>query len=178
MSILPRFGASALKYYHAILASAYEGLNTHDMWQKIYTAQNQYGLPTPQTQPPDVSVIRGFANKIVNGARTLARASNNDTITSDMMGYGAYTVNDYNTIAANPTYQVRYQVVWQKPDGTTETRWNTSVFTNTDFPDTVGELRTQIRFNADELIQQANQQVGGESGGTLLGTGSLEITVV
>lgn len=178
MGVLGKSGFRALKYYGDILASAYKHLNVSSMWDAIHATQQNYGLPTAQASGADVMVIRGYANKIVNGARAFATASNSDTITSDMMAVAPYTSNDLNTIATTPTYQVRYQVVWQKPDGTIEDRWNTSIFTNADFPSTVGELRAQIRFNADELIQQANQQVGGESGGTLLGTGSLEITMV
>jgi len=43
------------------------------MWTGIRTSRRPTGLPKPGASAPDVSVIRGFANRIVNGARTLAR---------------------------------------------------------------------------------------------------------
>lgn len=178
MGVLERFGGSALKYYQTILSAAYQNLNNSDMWAAIHRQAANYGLPTPQTQPPDASVIRGFANRIVNGARTLAAASDGDVITSDMMAIAPYTANDYNTITTNPTYSVRYKVTWQTPDGVENSRWNTSVYSASTFPDTVGGLRDSINFNASELLAQAAQQIGGQSGGTLIGTSNLEITLV
>lgn len=178
MGVLGQYGSNALKYYGSILASAYQNLSTADMWTAIRTTQANYGLPRPGASAPDVSVIRGYANRIVAGANTLGAADNSDVITGDMMAVAPYTTNDLNGIATNPTYQVRYQVTWQTPDGTTNSRWNTSVFTASNFPDTVGELRDTINFNASELLAQAAQQVGGQSGGTLLNTSNLEITLV
>lgn len=178
MGVLGRYGSNALKYYGSILASAYQNLSTADMWTAIRDTQAQYGLTRPGATAPDVSVIRGYANRIVAGANRLAAADDGDMITSDMMGVTPYTTNDLNAIATNPTYQVRYQVTWQTPDGATNTRWNTSVFTATNFPDTVGDLRDTINFNASELLAQAAQQAGGQSGGTLLSTDNLEITLV
>lgn len=178
MTVLGRYGPSALKYYGDILASAYQNLNVQDMWVAIRSSQARYGLPTPQTQPPDVSVIRGYANRIVAGARTLAAADDSSLITADMMAVAPYTAGDLNSIAVNPTYQVRYQVTWQGPDGETNQRWNTSVFTAANMPGTVGALRNQIDFHASELLAQANQQTGGASGGTLISTDQLEITLV
>lgn len=178
MGVLGRYGSNALKYYGSILASAYANLSTADMWTAIRTTQAQYGLPTPQASAPDVSVIRGYANRIVAGANTLAAADDSSVITSDMMAVAPYTSNDLNGIATNPTYQVRYQVTWQTPDGATNQRWNTSVFTASNFPGTVGDLRDTINFNASELLAQAAQQVGGQSGGTLISTDNLEITLV
>lgn len=178
MSVLGRYGFNALKYYGDILASAYANLNTADMWTTIRNTQARYGLPTPQASAPDVSVIRGYANRIVNGARNLAAAGDGDEITSDMMAVAPYTSSDLNGIAVNPTYQVRYHLTWQTPDGEVKDRWNTSIFTNADFPGTVGKLRDTIDFNASELLAQAAQQTGEKSGGTLLSTDSLEITLV
>lgn len=178
MGVLGRYGSNALKYYGSILASAYQNLSTADMWTAIRDTQAQYGLSRPGATAPDVSVIRGYANRIVAGANRLAAADNADLITGDMMAVAPYTTNDLNAIATSPTYQVRYQVTWQTPDGATNTRWNTSVFTASNFPDTVGDLRDTIDFNASELLAQAAQQVGGQSGGTLLGTSNLEITLV
>ena len=178
MGVLGRYGNSALKYFNKIISSAYANQSTADMWIGIHAQAAEYGFPSPQTQPPDVSVIRVFANKIVNGARTLAAANDSDSITPDMMAIAPYTSSDYNTIATNPTYSVKYQVTWQTPDGTTNSRWNTSVFTATNMPGTVGDLRDTINFNSSELLAQAAQQVCGQSGGTLLNTSNLEITLV
>lgn len=178
MSVLPRFGGSALKYYQTILGAAYQNLSTSDMWAAIHRQAANYGLPSPQTQPPDASVIRGFANRIVNGARTLAGAADTDTITADMMAVAPYTSRDMNAITTNPMYQVRYQVQWQTSDGVINTRWNTSVFNASNFPSNVGDLRDTIDFNASELLAQAAQQTGDKSGGNLISTGALEITLV
>lgn len=178
MGVLGRYGSNALKYYGSILASAYANLSTADMWTAIRTTQAQYGLPRPGATAPDVSVIRGYANRIVAGANNLAAADDSSVITGDMMAVAPYTSNDLAGIAANPTYQVRYQVTWQTPDGQTNQRWNTSVFTASNFPGTVGDLRDTINFNASELLAQAAQQAGGQSGGTLVSTSNLEITLV
>lgn len=178
MGVLGRYGSNALKYYGSILASAYQNLSTADMWTAIRDTQAQYGLPTPQASAPDVSVIRGYANRIVAGANRLAGADDGDVITPDMMAVAPYTTNDLNAIATNPTYQVRYQVTWENGLGVVKTRWNTSVFTASNFPGTVGDLRDTINFNASELLAQAAQTNGDESGGKLLGTSSLEITLV
>lgn len=178
MGLLERFGGSALKYYQTILSAAYKNLSNSDMWAAIHRQAANYGLPSPQTQPPDASVIRGFANRIVNGARNLAAAQPTDTITSDMMWYAPYTSRDYNAITTDPKYQVRYKVFWQTSDGTINDRWNTSVFNASNFPGTVGELQDTIDFNASELLAQAAQQTGDKSGGTLLSTEQLEITLV
>lgn len=178
MGVLGRFGGNALKYYGDILASAYQNLSTADMWSAIRNTQQQYGLPKPGASAPDVSVIRGYANRIVAGARAFAAAADSDTITSDMMAVAPYTANDLNTIAVNPTYQVRYQATIQGADGTTRTRWTTSVFSAPQFPATAGELRDAIDTAANEHLVQAAQQVGEESGGTLISTGNIEITLV
>lgn len=178
MGVLDRFGGSALKYYQTILSAAYQNLNNSDMWAAIHRQAANYGLPTPQTQPPDASVIRGFANRIVNGARNLANAQPTDTITADMMAVAPYTARDMNAITTNPMYQVRYQVTWQTSDGQINNRWNTSVFNASNFPSTVGELQDTIDFNASELLAQAAQQTGDKSGGTMLHTSNLEITLV
>lgn len=178
MGVLGRYGGSALKYYGDILAAAYANINTSDMWATIHNTATQYGLPSPQTQPPDVSTIRGLANKIVNGARTLARASDTDAITADMTAIAPYTSRDRNAIATTPIYQVRYANIVQKADGSTDLWWNTSVFTAADMPGTVGALRDTIQSNADELVAQAAQMSADESGGTSLGAFQLEITLV
>lgn len=178
MGVLGRYGTNALKYYGSILASAYSNLSTADMWTAIRGAQAQYGLPSPQATAPDVSVIRGYANRIVAGARNLANADPSDTITSDMMAVAPYTSRDLNAISVDPTYQVRYLNTVQASDGTVTQRWTTSVFTASQFPDTVGELQDAIDTHASEMVAQAAQQTGGQSGGTSLGTSNLEITLV
>jgi hypothetical protein len=178
MGVLGKYGSSALKYYGDILASAYQNLSTADMWSAIRNTQATYGLPNTQTSVPDVSTIRGYANKIVNGARAFAAADPSDSITSDMMAVAPYTSGDLNSIATNPTYQVRYQVDVQASDGTVSTRWSISVYTAADFPDTVGGLIDSTNANAEEMAAQAAQQTGGESGGTSLGTSNHEITLV
>lgn len=178
MGVLGKYGGNALKYYGSILSAAYDNLSTADMWTAIRTVQAQYRLARPGATAPDVSVIRGYANRIVSGSRQLNAASDGDTITASMMAVAPYTSNDLNGIATAPTYQVRYQVTWQTSDGQVNSRWNTSVFSSSNFPGTVGELRDTINFNASELLAQAAQQVGGQSGGTLLNTGNLEITLV
>lgn len=178
MGVLGRYGGNALKYYGDILASAYQNVSTSDMWTAIHNTQANYGLSKPGASAPDVSVIRGYANRIVAGAQAFAAASPSDSITSDMMAVAPYTANTLAGIAANPTYQVRYQVTWLTTDGTQNTRWNTSVFTASNFPDTVGALQDQIDFNASELLAQAAQQTGGQSGGVLVSTSNHEITLV
>jgi hypothetical protein len=178
VGVLGRYGTSALKYYIDIISAAYANKNTSDMWVDIRARAADYGLPSPQTQAPDVSVIRGYANRIVNGARTLAAAQPSDTITSDMMAVAPYTSRDLNAISVDPVYQVRYQATIQGSDGTVSTRWSTSVYNATQFPSTVGELQDGITTDASEWVAQAAQQTGGESGGTLLGVGNLEITLV
>lgn len=178
MSILPRFGGSALKYWGTILTAAYQNLNNSDMWTAIHRQAANYGLPSPQTQPPDASVIRGFANRIANGARTLAGASNSDSILPTMMGYAPYTSRDQASIDTAPVYSVRYQMVYQDANGDVQTKWSQSIYTNANFPAKVGDLRVSIRTNAEEMVAQMAQKTGGASGGTLLGTGSLEISLV
>lgn len=178
MSVLTRFGGSALKYYQTILGAAYQNMNNSDMWAAIRRQATDYGLPSPQTQPPDASTIRGFANKIVNGARNLAAADPSYTITADMMATAPYTSRTQQQIAVDPIYSVRYQSTVEAADGTQTTRWNTSIFTASKFPSTVGDLRDKIDFNANELLQQINLQTGNPSGGTLVSTSNLEITLV
>lgn len=178
MTVLGKYGANALKYWANILASAYQGLSTADMWAAIRNQQQEYGLPTPQASAPDVSVLRGYANRIVNAGRDLAAAADSDSITPGMTGLAPYTASDLAGIAAAPTYHVRYLNTVQKADGTVTTQWGTSVFTSTDMPSTVGELRAAIDLHGAETVAQAAQQTGGESGGTSLGTGQLEITVI
>ena|SRR5882762_1376661 len=178
MGVLGKYGGSALKYYGDILASAYQGLNVTDMWTSIRNTQATYGLPTTQTSVPDVQTIRGLANKIVNGARTLAAASGTDAITRDMMAVAPYTSRDLNAINTTPIYHVRYQVTVQASDGTVSNRWSFSVFTAADMPGTVGALRDATDTAAEEMTAQAAQQTGGESGGTSLGTSQHEITLV
>lgn len=177
MTVLGRYGANALKYWGSILASAYKGASTADMWTAIRQQQTEYGLPTPQASAPDVSVIRGYANRLVAASQALSGAQPTDTILPSMMATAPYTANDAAGIATAPTYTVRYQVTSQKTDGTQETRWSVSIFTPTDMPSTVGDLQTQIDFNASEMLAQAAQQTGGESGGILVGTGNIEISV-
>lgn len=178
MGVLGTYGGNALKYYGSILASAYANISTADMWTAIRTTQAQYGLSKPGASAPDVSVIRGYANRIVAGAQTFAAASESDSITSDMMAVAPYTSRDLNAISTNPVYQVRYLNTVQASDGTVTQRWSTSVFTATDMPDTVGGLLDAVNTAAEEMVAQAAQMTGGESGGTSLGTSNHEITLV
>jgi hypothetical protein len=178
MGVLGTYGGNALKYYGSILSSAYENLNTADMWTAIRTTQAQYGLNTPGASAPDVSVIRGYANRIVAGANTLAAADPSDTITSDMMAVAPYTSNTLAGIAANPTYQVRYLNTVQADDGTTTSVWNTSVFTASDFPSTVGDLQDAINSNAAELAAQGTEASTTTPRGVSVSTSNLEITLV
>ena len=178
VGVLGRYGSNALKYYGDILASAYANASTADMWTAIRNTQAQYGLPRPGATAPDVSVIRGYANRIVNGARALAAANPDDVITSDMMAVAPYTSRDLNAISVDPVYQIRYQSTVQGSDGTVTTRWSTSVYNASQFPGTVGELQDAVFTDASELVAQAAQQTGGESGGTLLSVDNLEITLV
>lgn len=178
MGVLGKYGANAVKYYGSILASAYANLSTADMWTAIRATQQQYGLPTPQASAPDVSVIRGFANRIVNGAKSLGAAQESDTITADMMAVAPYTMRDQASIATNPVYQVRFLNTVQADDGSTSQTWQTSVFTSTDFPSTVGELRDAIQTHATELAAQASGGSVNTPKGTSLQVSNLEITLV
>lgn len=178
MGVLGRFGTNALKYYGDILASAYAGLSTADMWTAIHNTQATYGLPKPGASAPDVSVIRGYANRIVAGAHTFAAASPSDTITGDMMAVAPFTSRDLNAISTDPIYHVRYKIVVQAPNGEIKERWTTSVYTATDMPDTVGGLLDSINTAASEAVAQAAQMNSDESGGTLLATTDHEISLV
>jgi hypothetical protein len=178
MGVLGRYGSSALKYWGNILNSAYKGDSTADMWVAIHAQADTYGFASPQTQPPDASVLRGFANRIVAGARAFAAASPTDTITADMMAIAPYTANDRNTIATTPTYHVRFQNTIQADDGTTTEVWNTSVFTVTDFPSTVGGLLDAIDTDATEIAAQGGASDSNTPRGVSLGVGQIEITLV
>lgn len=178
MTVLGKYGGNALKYYGSILASAYQGLSTSDMWTSIRTTQATYGLTSPGASAPDVSVIRGYANRIVAGANALAAADPSDSITSDMMAVAPYTSRDLNSIAVNPVYQVRYLNTVQADDGTVTSVWNTSVFTATDMPDTVGDLQDAIDSNAQELAAQGMDSSATTPRGVSISTSNLEITLV
>lgn len=178
MGVLGKYGGNALKYYGSILASAYQNLSTADMWTAIRTTQAQYGLTTPGASAPDVSVIRGYANRIVAGAAAFDAADPGDSITSDMMAVAPYTMRDLNSISTNPIYQVRYLNTVQADDGTTTQVWNTSVFTAADFPDTVGGLTDAIQTNASELAAQGIDSSTTTPRGTSIGVSNIEITLV
>jgi hypothetical protein len=178
MGVLGKYGSNALKYYGSILASAYANLSTSDMWTAVRTVQAQYGLSSPGASAPDVSVIRGYANRIVAGANALAAADPSDSITSDMMAVAPYTSRDLNAISTNPVYQVRYLNTVQADDGTTTSVWNTSVFTASDFPDTVGGLQDAIDSNAAELAAQGIESSTTTPRGVSVSTSNLEITLV
>lgn len=178
MGVLGTYGANALKYYGSILASAYQGLSTADMWTAIRATQAQYGLSSPGASAPDVSVIRGYANRIVNGANRLAAADDGDLITADMMAVAPYTSRDLNAISTSPVYQVRYLNTVQADDGTVSTVWQTSVFTATDMPDTVGDLTDAITANASELAAQSSGSTSNTPRGTSISVSNLEITLV
>ena len=178
MGVLGRYGSSALKYYGSILTSAYQGKNVQDMWISIHANAAEYGLPSPQTQPPDVSTIRGFANRIVAGARAFAAASESDTITSDMMAIAPYTSRDRNAIAVNPVYHVRFKNTVQADDGTITSAWQTSVFTAADMPNTVGGLIDSLNDTATELAAQGGASDSNTPRGVSVSTSDYEITLV
>ena len=178
MGVLGRYGASALKYWNKILNSAYQNQNTADMWIGIRQQATEYGFSSPQTQPPDVSVLRGFANRIVNGAKNLAAASQTDTITADMMAIAPYTMNDQATIYATPTYHVRFSNTIQAADGTVTEVWNTSVYTAVDMPTTVGALYDAIASDATEIAAAGGASDSNTPRGVSLGVDQLEITLV
>jgi hypothetical protein len=178
MGVLGKYGGSALKYYGSILASAYQGVSTQDMWIAIHSSAAQYGLSSPQTQPPDVSTIRKFANQIVAGAQAFAAASETDSITPDMMAVAPYTSRDLNAIAVTPVYQVRYKNTVQADDGTVTSVWNTSVFTASDMPGTVGGLLDAVNADAQELAAQGSDSSSTTPRGVSLSTSDHEITLV
>ena len=178
MGVLDRYGSNALKYYGSILASAYEGLNTVDMWRGIHAAQEQYGLERPGASAIDATVIRGFANRIVAGARAFAAAADTDTITSDMMAIAPYTSRDRNAIAVSPVYHVRFKNTVQADDGTITETWQTSVFTAADMPGTVGGLTDSINDTATELAAQGGASDSNTPRGVSVSTSDYEITLV
>ena len=178
MGVLGQYGPNALKYWGAILGSAEAGLSVADMWTQIRAVQQQYGLPAPGASAPDVMVLRGYANAIVNGSRALAAANPADSILGSMTGIGPYTASDVSGLAVNPTYQVRYSNTVQLNDGTTTSVWQTSVFTAADMPGTVGDLQAAIEQNASELAAQGSETSSTTPKGTSLGVTSLSITVV
>ena len=178
MGVLGRFGGNALKYYGSILASAYANLSTADMWTAIRTTQAQYGLPKPGASAPDVSVIRGYANRIVAGAKAFAAAADTDTITSGMMAVAPYTSRDLASIATSPVYHVRYLNRVEASDGTVTEVWQTSVFTAADMPDTVGGLKDAIDTNAAELAAQGIEASATTPRGVSVATSNHEITLV
>jgi len=178
VSVLGRYGANALKYWGTILESAYLGKSTADMWTAIHATQAKYGLDKPGASAPDVSVIRAYANRIVNGAAALAAAAPTDAITPNMMGTAPYTLSTPEQIATSPSYYVRYISVTQHTDGSVTGGWWSMQFSAAQFPGTVGELQAAVETNAAEMAALAAQQTGGKSGGTILVTGNLEISVV
>lgn len=178
MGVLGTYGQNALKYWGSILTSAYNNASTSDMWTAIRSTQAQYGLSRPGASAPDVSVLRGYANRIVAGAQALNSASPSDSITADMMAVAPYTDNTLAGIATNPTYYVRYQNTVQANDGTVSTVWNTSVFSVTDMPSTVGELQDAIASDATELAAQGIEASTTTPRGTSVSVSNLEITLV
>jgi hypothetical protein len=178
MGVLGNYGPAALKYWGSILASAQQHLNIADMWQSIRDLQQQYGLERPGVTGPDVMVLRGYANRLVNGAAALAAASPSDTITPAMMGVGPYTSNDLAGLAAQPTYQVRFQNQVQLPDGTVTGAWQTAVFGASEFPQTAGDLMASIGTSAAELAAQGSESSSTTPKGTSLGVSGVQITVV
>ncbi len=178
MGVLGRYGGNALKYYGSILASAYANISTSDMWTAIRTQQAQYGLPKPGAAAPDVSVIRGYANRIVAGAKAFAAADPADSLTAAMMATAPYTARTLADIAVNPIYHVRYLNTVEANDGTVTQVWNTSVFTAADMPDTVGGLLDAIDTNAAELAAQGIETSTTTPRGVSIGTSDHEITLV
>jgi hypothetical protein len=178
MGVLGKYGGNALKYYGSILASAYEHHNIADMWTNIRSAQEQYGLSKPGVSGPDVMVIRGYANRIVNGAKAFAAASKSDSITANMTAIAPYTARTLADIATNPIYHVRYKNTVQADDGSVTEVWNTSVFTAMDFPDTVGGLLDAIDTHAAELAAQGMDSSVTTPRGISIATSNHEITLV
>lgn len=178
MGVLDQYGQPALKYWGAILASAEQHLNVQDMWATIRDLQTQYGLPAPGVTAPDVMVLRGYANRLVNGASALSSAQPSDALTASMMGVGPYTSNDLAGLATQPTYQVRFSNEIQLPDGTVTQAWQTAVFTASDMPGTVGELQSTIETSAAELAAQGAESSSTTPKGQSLGVSALQITVV
>lgn len=178
MGVLDRYGGAALKYWPEILSSAYQNKNLAETFAAIRGAQARYGLDRPGVQGPDVTVLRGYANKIVNGAKALGAAGLNDAITAAMMAIAPYTANTREGIAANPTYHVRFKSTVQADDGTVSEVWQTAVFTRLDWPNTVGELMTSITNTARELAAQSSGQNTNTPKGVSLGTSDHEITVI
>lgn len=178
MGVLGKYGGNALKYWGSILTSAYQRLSTADMWTAIHNQQQEYGLPKPGASAPDVSVIRGYANRIVAGSMLLNAADSSDSITADMMATAPYTTRDLNAISTAPVYHVRYQNMVELPDGTITQTWHTSIFTAADFPDTVGALRDAIDTHASELAAQGSESSTTTPRGKSIFTSNLEITLV
>lgn len=178
MGVLGKYGGNALKYWGSILTSAYNNASTSDMWTAIHATQEQYGLDRPGASAPDVSVLRGYANRIVAGAAAFAAASPEDSITSDMMAVAPYTSRDLNAISTAPVYHVRYLNTVQASDGTVTSVWNTSVFTAGDMPGTVGELQDAIDTNAAELAAQGIEASATTPRGVSVSTSNIEITLV
>lgn len=178
MGVLGSKGSNALKYWGDILASAYANKSTADMWTAIRQTQATYGLAKPGADAIDVSVLRGYANKIANGAAAFASAAPTDSITPQMMGVAPFTAQDQAGIAATPTFQVRFQNIVQADDGTQTTVWQTSVFSPGTLPATVGELQDAIETDAGELAAQSDGGSINTPKGTSLGVANIEISVV
>lgn len=175
--VLGRYGSSALKYWGSILASAYAGHSTADMWTSIRANQQAYGLDRPGTSAPDVSVLRGYANRIANAARAFGAADPADALTSGMMAVAPYTSNDLAGIATAPTYQVRGFVSVTQADGTTAGNWMTMVYTGSNMPGTVGGVIDSFTAQASDLTAAASGQTGTPTG-TLTNVTGFEIAVV
>jgi hypothetical protein len=178
MPIIPDNVTRALKYWGNILAAASSGATTAELWQAIHAQQQQYGLETPQASATDVAILRGYANRIMNAASAYASASGDAALTAEMMGIAPYTDRSYQSISANPVYQVRFLNRVQRPDGSIVESYQTSVFQASDMPSTKDDLNAAIQFNADQLAQSGSESSDTTPNGTSLGATVASIVVV
>lgn len=176
MSVLGRYGASALKYWGSILGSAYQGHNTADMWTAIRGAQQQYGLDRPGTSAPDVSVIRGYANRIVNAVRALGAADPSENITAAMTSVVPYSPQTMEGIATTPNYLVTATVTVQGLDGTTTDHPLTWLQAPNPFGQTVGDYLGTVTEHFSNQTQTAPENTNTPTG-TLVSISDVHIGI-
>lgn len=143
----------ALPYWSAIRGAAVNHLTTAQLWAAIREVQEQYGTIGHGPTVQGISVLRGIAGAIVQTGDELAKLP-------DSKGLRALTVarapwaRSLGQQRANPRYQVQFQHTFQIGEEQT-TQWRTIMFDGR-LPQTVGELRSQIEEDVQNLSDDYN----------------------
>lgn len=158
----------ALGFWGVIEHATAQRLPTAELWRALRDAAGAAEGEPLGFGAADVSVIRGYANRIATSAAAFNTSDPGVAVDASMVAQAPWA-RPPDVQNAAPRYQVRYLANTLDPSGNPAQEWRTSMFS--------GQLPTTVQGVLDAVEQDAIG-VAAEYGHSLLGVDSLQLLAV